>query len=113
MAGGDHARCEPQIDVVLVSLAWLKERGATKLDEAVAETRPHDAILNALCPPIRIDVLLHDIPVSVLTLSNRPECRSHWSSDLSVLVERRRRVGHEILPLAVHCSILFVQAQLE
>ena len=28
MAGRDHARCEPQIDVVLVSLAWLEERGA-------------------------------------------------------------------------------------
>ena len=28
MAGGDHPGCEPQIDVVLVDLAGLEERGA-------------------------------------------------------------------------------------
>src|SRR5690242_9463921 len=32
------------------------------------------------------------------------ECRGHWSSDLSILGERRRRVGHEILPLGVYRS---------
>src|SRR5438067_13746872 len=79
MAGGNHPRGEPQIDVVLVDLAGLEERGAI---EAVAETRPHDAVLDALCSPVRIDVLHHDIPVRVLPLSGRPECRGHWSSDL-------------------------------
>src|ERR1051325_8023253 len=51
---GDHARGEPQIDVVLVSLAWLEER---RTIEAVAEARSHHTILNALSPPIRVDVL--------------------------------------------------------
>ena len=54
MSGRNRPRREPQIDVVLVSLAWLEELGTI---EAVAETRSHDAILNSLCPPIRIDVL--------------------------------------------------------
>ena len=56
-----------------------------------------------------MDVLHHDIPVRVLPLSGRPERRGHWSSDLNVFRERRRRVGHEILPLAVHRSIVFVE----
>ena len=55
MARRDNSRREPQIDVVLVSLAWLEELGTI---EAVAETRSHDAILNALCPTARIDMLL-------------------------------------------------------
>jgi len=55
MSGRNRPRREPQIDVVLVSLAWLEELGTI---EAVAETRSHDAILNALCPTVRIDMLL-------------------------------------------------------
>src|SRR5437868_3344209 len=105
MPGGDHARGEPQIDVVLINLAWLEERGPV---EAFTETRPHDAVLEALCPPVRIDVLNHDIAVRVLPLSNSPKCRGHWSSDLNVFRERHRGVGHEIRQLAVHCSIVFV-----
>ncbi len=50
----DHPRSEPQIDVVLVDLAGLEERGPV---EAVAETRPHDAVLDTLCPLVRVDVL--------------------------------------------------------
>ena len=68
MPCGDHARSEPQIDVVPVDTAWLEERGPV---EAVTETRPHDAVLDALCPPVRRDVLHHDIPVRVLPLSGR------------------------------------------
>jgi hypothetical protein len=37
----------------------------------------------------------------------------HWSSDLGVPLERRRRIGHEIFPLRDHRSIVFVEAQFE
>jgi hypothetical protein len=72
MPGGDHPGGEPQIDVVLVDLPRLEEQGPV---EAVAETRPHDAVLDALCTPVRIDMLHHDIPVRVLPLSRHPESR--------------------------------------
>src|ERR1044072_4274125 len=55
---GDHARSEPEIDVVLVSLAWFEEGGAfMTVCKAVAEARSHPAVLNALCPAVRVDVL--------------------------------------------------------
>src|ERR1051326_8459036 len=88
MSCGDDSGCEPQIDVVLVSLAGLEERGPV---EAFAETCPHDAVLDALCTPVRVDVLHHDVPVRVLPLSGRPECRGHWSSDLGVFREKKEK----------------------
>lgn len=53
MSCSDHSGRIPQIDVVLVSLAWLEQRPTIK---AVAEARPHDAVLDSLCTSVRVDV---------------------------------------------------------
>ena len=37
MTGGDHSRCEPQIDVLLVSLAGLEQRRPIVADQAIEQ----------------------------------------------------------------------------
>jgi len=37
MIGGDHSRCEPQIDVLLVSLAGLEQRRPIEADQAIQQ----------------------------------------------------------------------------
>ena len=55
----------------------------------------------------------HHVPVRVLGVGGRPECRRHRPSDLGILRERHRRVGHQVLALGVHGPIVLVETQLQ